>query len=386
MDNRRTAFIVASVLLLLFSGSSCKDRDSSAAVAPVEAIKWRGQGGGFREWGRTPEGLFGVSVRPEILETWKWDNGTLEKDASEELPGLLDTVVIAGGKYLACKRPDSQYEEWPLVLGSLGSAGLIRTWPVSSGWFYRQTGASRNGEHLAVAMRAAPGHPPAGYDVLQRPTRIGVLNLSSTEIRWLVTLTTNGNDMIRELAVSDDGKYVAAGGWDNGVALVDTTDGTVLWNGRPPNSWDPEYVEFSPDGSKLYAGDGPHGCVYRLETRTGKVLGQWWATETGEPVYGHQITCIAVSHDESWIAAGTGPEGHVYLFNARTNEKPLILPHGLSTILEVSFSPDSKRLASMAGGQIKIWDVPRRPLPVQEPVPSAASSQPGEERDRTGDR
>ena len=76
----------------------------------------------------------------------------------------------------------------------------------------------------------------------------------------------------------------------------------------------------------------------------------------------------------------------VYLFNARTNVKPLILPHGLSTILEVSFSPDSKRLASMAGGQIKIWDVPRHPVPVQTLVPSAASSQPGEERDRTGDR
>ena len=63
-----------------------------------------------------------------------------------------------------------------------------------------------------------------------------------------------------------------------------------------------------------------------------------------------------MSPDGQWLAAGTGPEGHVYLWNTvSADSKPRLLPHGGTTILIVSFSPDSRHLASVAGGKIKVW-------------------------------
>jgi WD40 repeat protein len=57
------------------------------------------------------------------------------------------------------------------------------------------------------------------------------------------------------------------------------------------------------------------------------------------------------------VAAGTGTEGEAYLFDVTGKEKPRMLLHGLRTVEILSFSPDSKYLASVAGGKIKIWSI-----------------------------
>jgi WD40 repeat protein len=167
-----------------------------------------------------------------------------------------------------------------------------------------------------------------------------------------------------QITVSDDGEYVAVAGCNNKVAVLSATLQKVLWIHQAYRD-DLRYVVFSSGGLTLYTGGRPAAFVYAIETKTGKVTAQWAATTTGKPIYGHRMSCLAVSPDDRWVAAGTAPEGQVYLFDVTGKEKPRMLLHGLTTTAIVSFSPDSLYLASFAGGKIKIWSVapaPRKPV------------------------
>jgi WD40 repeat protein len=213
------------------------------------------------------------------------------------------------------------------------------------------------GEYAAVVLKEERGkHAPADHDPLNPRYRVGRIHLPTGELSWVGQLTGRGIATVRQLAVSDDGKYVAVGGWENGVALIDASQSKVLWSGRPPTEVSTGYVVFSADGLTLYSA-GSEGCVYTIDTLTGKITSQWWASPLGRSIYGYRVSCLTVSGDGQWVAAGTGPEGHVYLFNTASPGKPRMLPHGLNTILAVSFSPDSQYLASVGGGSIKVWSV-----------------------------
>jgi len=116
-------------------------------------------------------------------------------------------------------------------------------------------------------------------------------------------------------------------------------------------------LAFAPDGKLVYAG-GTEGCVHVMEAATGRVRDHWFATPTGKEEYGHRISTVNVSPDGRFAAAGTGPEGLVFLFSTAKGDLLRVLPHGGSTILAASFSPDSSRLATLAAGRLKIWRIP----------------------------
>lgn len=324
---------------------------------PLQELEWLGQGGGFSGWGHTKDGFFGISVRPEILDTWKWSGAGVEKELAVELPDLLDVVVLPDNRYLACMSPGDAYTPWPLIIGSLGARGVIKKWEPPTGWGFHGAGVSRNRKFAALTLEEDYSNPPEDCEWDNPRLRVGLVDISALKIRWVAELRGGGRHTIRRIAVSDDGRYIAIGGWKNRVALVDASLRNVLWVERPAGANSLGYVVFSSNGLLLYAGDPAGGCVYALETKTGKVTGRWFATETGEAIYGHRISCLAISPDDSWVAAGTGPEGQVYLFHVTTDEKPRLLPHGLITTLIVSFSPDSRHLASVGGGRIKVWRV-----------------------------
>ena len=140
------------------------------------------------------------------------------------------------------------------------------------------------------------------------------------------------------------------------VIVLDVLNKKVLWQKRPQREVCFTDIAFAPDNKLVYAG-GTEGCVYGMKVTDGQIVSEWFASPTGESEYGHRITTISVSPDGRFVAAGTGSEGHVYLFSTKDGKRH-ILNHGGSTILVTSFSPDSKRLASFAAGQIKIWKLP----------------------------
>ena len=87
------------------------------------------------------------------------------------------------------------------------------------------------------------------------------------------------------------------------------------------------------------------------------IVNSWYATGSGRSEYGHRISALAVSPDGLWIAAGTGPEGLVFIVSSRNGKLVKILNHGLSTVELVSFSPDSKALATFVPGTLKMWRI-----------------------------
>ena len=318
------------------------------------------------ECGQTDNGIYCLSVLPDHLETWKWDGATLQKDLALDFSGPRALVFLPGGRYLGRMCLGDFGRNGPLVLGSLVPQGLIRQKEQIPGWKFRRTGSSRNTKHVAVGMEEDVFNPPRDYDRERPRVRIGLVDVGTLDIRWIGELTSKEGS-VREIAVSQDGEYVAVTGCNNKVALLSASLQKILWN-QKPNDWVADYAVFSSDGLKLYVG-GVEGCVSAIETRTGKITGRWYATTTGRSIYGHRIACLAVSPDDRWVAAGTGLEGQVYLFDVTGKEKPRMLLHGLTTTEIVSFSPDSQYLASFAGGKIKIWSVapaPRKPPPAKQ--------------------
>lgn len=339
-----------ALVMVVAAHASCQN-SGSQPQRPLHQIEWTGMKS-FGEWGQTSDGLFGLSEHR--LQTWTWDRESMRRVIDAQVATMLKFAHLSGGAYLACVRPNEEGTGWPLILAHVSSGEIIEKWEPPPKWYYHHTGSSSDGGYAVVILGQQSGYHPKGE---QR--RIGIMEASSPEIRWVAELNGEVNGAIRQIIASGDGKYIAVAGWHNGTAVVDTSLEKVLWAARPATAVSISHASFSPDGETLFLGDSGGGGVYVVETRTGKVLQQRYATESGKAIYGHRITSFAASPDGAWLAAGTGPEGQVFLFDVREPESsPIMLPHGFGSTLILSFSPDSSHLASVAGGIIKIWAVP----------------------------
>ena len=173
------------------------------------------------------------------------------------------------------------------------------------------------------------------------------------QLNWFATLRQTKRDgtLIRKAVPSEDGRLIAIPGWYSGLAVVSVPEKRLLWETPGRDIGGIADASFSPDGKTVYCG-GSDGCVYQMDSATGIALHEWWANNEDRSKYGQRITSIAVSGDGRLVAAGTGPEGLVYVATA-AGEKVRVFSHGI-TVYTLSFSPDSKSLATVAGGKIKI--------------------------------
>lgn len=297
--------------------------------------------------GETGDGFFVVSK--DKLEIWQWGPEALRHDPPVTLPFARLLFVLPEKRYLGLTfTSDGQFEQ--VTLGFLGTSKFTHVWERPNGGDFIFAG-----DGLGVSSDGKFGATIAGKGDLQ--FQIGVIDLSTFKLKWFGNLSGHGNATIRQIAVSDDGRYVAVGGWDNGIALADATEGRILWISQPTSEVSTGHVAFSRDGRWLYSAGG-EGCLNTLEVRTGKTVSCWWASQTGQPGYGHRVSCLATSPDGAWVAVGTGPAGEVYLWNtASPNPQPRVFRHGDWTVAVLSFSPDSKYLASAAGNRVKVWKV-----------------------------
>lgn len=358
---------ILKVILCLLAVSSlavgwaCNRGDKNAAnlSAPIRELRWESHGKGFGSYGYRPNVIYASTVSPKYIEVWKWEKDNVVKCLDQELPTWSLDVVPLYDSVIGLTTPVDKLENWPFVFMDTKTKKMLNAWEPTLGWGYWKVSISLNGQYIALLMEERQESTSSGYDGNNQRFRIDTIDVANKRIRCTKEFGNNGFcpcTIIRTIAITNDGRYVALGGLQNGMAVFDCQESKELWRSQP-EIMDLYYVCFSPDGDSLYAG-GVSGEVYGFETKTKKVIDRWWATQDDQEHYGHRISALTVSPDGMWVAAGTGAGGEVYVWNTKTKKKQLY-NHALQTILMLAFSPDSKYLASVAGGKIKIWQLPQ---------------------------
>lgn len=288
----------------------------------------------------------------QTLEVWRWAGQKLERHAQVPFAeSVLTGVWIGGGRYVLTdvKRKDV------VIHDGSKHAELTRV-PVEAGWYCSRFGVSRKGGHTAVVLEENSSPRPAGYDFAFARLRVGVLDNEKMTMRWAATLRRQRSAIhVSGLTASDDGRYVAVSGWGNGVSLVDAEAGKALLEKRPRRETDTETSAFSPDGEVLYMG-GEEGCLYVVKVSTGAILHEWSPSPEGKEKFGWPIKHIAASPDGRLVAVGLAG-GLVCVMDARTGQHLRYVSRGL-TVHAISFSPDSKWLATEGGGGFRVWEMP----------------------------
>src|SRR5262249_24497131 len=115
------------------------------------------------------------------------------------------------------------------------------------------------------------------------------------------------------VAVSPDGRRLAAGGWGRAVKVWDAATGAELLS--LPLTVTVQCVAFSPDGRRLAAGSGDY-------------------TNPGE----------------------TAPPGEIKVWDVGSGAEVFTLRGHPHLVRSIAFSPDGRLLASGSAGSVKVWD------------------------------
>ena len=152
------------------------------------------------------------------------------------------------------------------------------------------------------------------------------------------------------VAISPDGRWLAAGCSDGMVRIWDTRDPAGKARELPGHIGTVERVVFLPDGRLASAGgtEAESGDVKIWDLSTGRVLDL--RGHTG-PVWG-----LASSPDGRRLVTGSH-DRTIKLWDTTTGEEVFTLRGHTAGVTRVAFSPDGRRIAS--GGldrTVRVWD------------------------------
>jgi WD40 repeat protein len=159
----------------------------------------------------------------------------------------------------------------------------------------------------------------------------------------------SGKQAALTLAVSADGRHVAAG-CDDGLLRVWEVRGGKLLHALAAHKGPIYQIAFAAQGTRLASG-GQDGTVRLWDVATGQEVKQF---------LGHQgaVRSVAFSPDGRHLASG-GDDRLVRLWDADTAKMQPLAGHGAS-VTQVAFLPSGKALASTSSDDCRtiLWDVP----------------------------
>jgi WD40 repeat protein len=250
----------------------------------------------------------------------------------------------------------------------------------------------------AASGREAPfsGRPDAVGSCLAVSgdgTTLAVARGSTVQVRDsstgnLLRELENPPRVVNKLALSSDGKQVAAAGRDGLVRVWNAITGNALQTLSGHNG-PVSAVAFSPDGKTLASG-GYDKTVRMWEVATGKKLGssqeheafvdavafspdgkllvsaghdwfiRFWDPETAKElrhIKGHlgPVTALAFSPDGKTIASG-GSDNVIRFWDAGSGAERPVAKGIMGRVGSVAFLPDSKTIVSGSDEAVRVWD------------------------------
>ena len=285
----------------------------------------------------SPDGkMLASASRDKTVKLWDVETGQ-----------LLRTIVAHTDEIWSVSfSPDSK------TLASASEDKTVKLWDVASGQLLRTLRDHTNGVESVTyspdgkTLASASGHK--------------TVKIWDADTGQLLRNIEDHTNTVGRISYSPDGKTLASASWDETVKLWDAATGKLLLTLRGHTSFVGD-ISYSP-GGKTLASAGGNDDVLLWNAETGQLL---------NTLRGHADNVISVSFspDGKTLAFASGG-GNVLLWDAETGQllKTLETPLktvklwnvevGIADITNVSYSPDSKMLASSSWDEtVKLWNL-----------------------------
>lgn len=315
---------------------------------------------GVRKLFTSGDSLVAISPRSEIY-LWDWNN--LSAKPWKGRVNAQDATWMEPGRLVWAPLPEAD----TLVVSDLKTAKVYNRIPLDPGWQCKILQTSQNGRFTAVGLVDSSTKKGPGQENASRRIGVGLLDMNLRKVAVVAAVSRKDSNLVLgDVAVSEDGKFLAAVGNKNTgwAAVVDVNQAKLLWEKKIEKAARISNVAFSPDGKTVYMG-GDGMIVYGFETATANPLHELllkekegaWSSTAGQH---NGITSIGFSPDGRLIlTAGTYTKIHIW--NAATGRELKQFSHGGWTIADFAMSPDHRQFATgdlWALSKVKLWRLP----------------------------